>query len=242
MGDALGDGDRSRVGIDALSVDEGLRAFDAARATDASVLVPMRLHATSLQGDDVPALLRGLVRGPARRMAVARATLPEKLAGLADADRERALLDEVRGHVAAVLGYSESSAVSADRGFLDLGFDSLASVELRNRLGAASGLRLPATVTFDHPTPRAIAELLDERLGTTSTPAASGTADRELSQLETALAEADPDSAEHERIGAWLRSLTAAWAAKRGDAEDELTDASAQDLFDILDDELDISS
>jgi mycoketide-CoA synthase len=84
-------------------------------------------------------------------------TLQQRLAGVGDRERDRLLLELVRGHAAVVLGHPDGVAIAADRSFRDLAFDSVTAVELRNRLQAAAGMRLPATVVFDHPTPAALA-------------------------------------------------------------------------------------
>ncbi|MBI0320316.1 acyl carrier protein, partial [Streptomyces javensis] len=89
----------------------------------------------------------------------------DRLAGVAPQERERLLLELVRSHVATVLGHADPAGVDADRALKDLGFDSLTAIELRNQLGAATGLRLPTTLIFDYPTPSAIAGYLDGRLG-----------------------------------------------------------------------------
>nr|BFD95739.1 hypothetical protein KitaXyl93_70990 [Kitasatospora sp. Xyl93] len=156
-----------RAGVVPLATDHALSLFDAALATDRAALVPVRLDLSVMTGAPAaPAALKGLVsrktvRRPARHGAIA-----DRLRSLPEAERLRAALDLVTADTAAVLGHREPEAGWDRQPFKDLGFDSLTSVELRNRLNTATGLRLPATVTFDHPTPRQLAEhLLSELLG-----------------------------------------------------------------------------
>ncbi|MEG3632072.1 SDR family NAD(P)-dependent oxidoreductase, partial [Streptomyces poriticola] len=168
MTGGLSSGDRARMtraGVRPLAATEALAVLDAACRTGAGALAALRLDTAALTArTGTPhALLRDLVRrpaGPARDDAETQPALPERLAGLGEEQRRRAVLDVVRRNAAAVLGHARASAVDTARGFLDLGFDSLTAVELRNRLTEATGLRLSATAVFDHPTPAALARHL----------------------------------------------------------------------------------
>jgi acyl carrier protein len=144
-------------------VADGLALFDA--GLGATTPVPVRLDLAALRGlATPPAVLRGLIRTPARRAAAGGdvGSPADRFGALAEPERRTALLDLVRGLVADVLGHADGGAVEIGKGFLDLGFDSLTAVELRNRLSTATGLRLPATTVFDYPTPVAIADRLYE--------------------------------------------------------------------------------
>ncbi|MFB7676210.1 SDR family NAD(P)-dependent oxidoreductase [Kitasatospora purpeofusca] len=157
----------ARAGLRPIPTERGTVLFDAAERVDAGFLaaVPLDLAAVRAQRE-VPPLLRGLVP-PARRTAgaaspaTAAPTLLPRLAALGEEERVAAVLELVRTEVAAVLG-SEPGAVPAGKAFNDLGLDSLSAVELRNRITAATGLRLPPTVTFDHPDPTELSTHLSE--------------------------------------------------------------------------------
>ncbi|WP_443093109.1 type I polyketide synthase [Embleya hyalina] len=153
-----------RLGIAEMPGAEALGLFDAACTIDKPVLIPARLDLTALRGraaDELPLLLRELVTTgrPTRTRASATAAvgslgLPARLAGLSEGEGEAAVLDWVRDQVAVVLGHPAGTAVDADQAFTHLGFDSLTSVELCNRLASSTGLRLASTLVFSYPTPR----------------------------------------------------------------------------------------
>ncbi|MFC0069206.1 type I polyketide synthase [Umezawaea endophytica] len=152
----------ARGGIVPFTVAEGLSLFDRAVAADLPVVAPLRLDTAAVAAQDVPALLRGIVPATRRTATAAgqdSAGLADRLRPLTPERRRRAVLDLVRVQVGTVLG-APGTAVPAGKGLLDLGFDSLTAVELRNRLASATGLRLPATLLFDHPTAGAIADHL----------------------------------------------------------------------------------
>ena len=168
---------RASGGAAELSADEGLTLLDLALTRDEAVLVPVRLDVAGMRaqadrGAEIPALLRGLA-GPARLSTASAGhqgagadTLRRQLSALPAAERDRVLTDLVRTHAAAVLGHASAGAVEPRRAFTDLGLDSLTAVELRNRLSAATGLRLPATLVFDYPTAAVLAgHLVWELLG-----------------------------------------------------------------------------
>ncbi|MFJ5105402.1 type I polyketide synthase [Streptomyces sp. NPDC088554] len=256
MGDRLSDVDLSRMsrgGVTALTSTEGLALFDRALTLDRAVLVLAKLDLAELRrlapSGDLPALLRDLVPSSARpdaRTADARTpALAERLAALGGEERARALLDLVRNQAAAVLGHADSTAVQAGTSFRDIGADSLAAVQIRNRLNAATGLRLKATLVFDHPTPAAVARLLHDELAPEPTDAQPGVF-ADLDTLETALAAlADPDDAVRGRVTARLKSLLWKWTDTQGgddpsgsEVSDDTDPVSDDEMFDLIDKEL----
>ncbi|GAA3673857.1 type I polyketide synthase [Streptomyces iranensis] len=255
----LGEADLQRIaraGLNALTSEEGLALFDDALGTDETVLVPTHVDLAALRVQartgDVPALLRGLVRVPRRRVAAAETaqtgtgSLRDRLAGLSAADQYRALLDLVRVQVATVLGHGSPEAVEPDMAFKDMGFDSLTTVELRNRLNAETGLRLSAVLVFDHPTPTALVDHLREELlpdGGAGEPVVFA----ELDKLEPLLSNVMDDGETRTKVADRLRELLEKLgeAADGADATAEMAErigsSSNDELFAFIDNELGLS-
>jgi acyl carrier protein len=191
-----------RAGMTALSAEKGLALLDLAAGRDEALLVAARLDVAGGHGRRTAAAEAGGVDGPG--------ALRERLARLAGPERDRMLLDLVRAHVAAVLGHISAKTVEPGRAFKDLGFDSLTAVEFRNRLNAATGLQLPATLIFDYPTPDALAEYLwaeefqDE--------AATTHLLDEFDRLESLLSAVSPDEITRTKIITRLQSFLSKWS------------------------------
>ncbi|MEO3765809.1 type I polyketide synthase [Streptomyces sp. B5E4] len=177
----LGDAEIRRMarhGVAPLGTDHALALFDAATRTAAGgepphlVAARLGLRAFGDGGGAVPAVLRNLVRLPARRSAAAAAedTPAARWAGMAPAERERAALLLVREQAASVLGHDSAEPIEPGQTFKSLGFDSLTAVQLRNRLADVVGRRLPTTLAFDYPTPHALTAFLlgEDAAGTDS--------------------------------------------------------------------------
>ncbi len=174
------------------------------------------------------------------------------LAGLTASERSYAVEEFVRAQVAAVLRHDDPDSVASDQGFLQSGFSSLQAVDLRNRLNEATGLRLPATLTFDHPTPAAVADLIGGLLtgrtepgparGTDQGPESAVLARLDALEAELLAAELPHDGHDapgstptRERVAARLRHLLDRLAP---DDEDEFGEASLEELLDLADNEL----
>jgi pimaricinolide synthase PimS1 len=161
-----------RQGVLPLTPELGLELLDAALSRPDAALVPLHLDVAVMQrqldGADVPSLYRGLLRTNLKRASASSAdtnALRARLAALAgEGERLQALLELAQGDIAAVLALPGASSVPADVPLKELGLDSLMAVALRNRLSDRIGSKLPTTVAFDHPTARAMAQLLLEKL------------------------------------------------------------------------------
>ncbi|WP_438818897.1 SDR family NAD(P)-dependent oxidoreductase, partial [Streptomyces hilarionis] len=166
-----------RGGVLPLATEDGLALLDTVLLDttlpgEVSTLVPVKFDFAALteqaRAGHLPPMLRGLVRRPRRTAATAAAgtgsdtgdSLAHRLAALTHAAQQRLLVELVLGEVAVVLGHASAGDIGVGQAFSDLGFDSLTAVELRNRLGAVTGLRLPATLIFDYPSPGVLAEFL----------------------------------------------------------------------------------
>ncbi|WP_341720715.1 SDR family NAD(P)-dependent oxidoreductase [Micromonospora sp. FIMYZ51] len=228
----------TRAGAHPLPVARALGLLDAALTRPGldPVLYPVALDLSDLrERADLPGVLARLAGGtrPRRRAATAPVrSLADTLATLPAAEQDRMLLELVTGHAAAVLGHDGAAAVDPGRGFTEIGFDSLTAVEFRNRLGAACGLSLPATLTFDYPTPAAVAEHLRAGLVGDREPDLQAEWDRLAAALDDAASRGvDPGA-----IRTGLRALLDRWSDTAEAAS--LDDVTAGELFDILDAEL----
>ncbi|MFE2616399.1 type I polyketide synthase, partial [Micromonospora chalcea] len=217
------DGGEGQVVVADVRWDRFVPSFTALRPSRLFTDIP---EAQPAQAEEVP---KGEDRGAA-------SALRERLAAASGPERDRILLDLVRGTAAAVLGHATPSGIRPARGFLELGFDSLTAVELRNRLTAATGIGLPATLVFDHPTPNALAGHLRAELAPEQ-PALPIVA--EIERLDKLLGGLPGDQVDDAVVGR-LEDLLTRWrgrpaaTAPAPAAGEELESASRDELFDII--------
>ncbi|MFB4312438.1 type I polyketide synthase, partial [Actinomadura sp. GTD37] len=153
----------TRTGLTPMPADQALALFDAALASPEAMSVTAVLDRAVLRERAAAGMLQHVLRGlvgrtERRTVGDDDASWTRRITGLPEPEQRQSVLDLVRDSIAAVLAHDSTDAIASDRSFKELGFDSLTAVELRNRLGTATGLRLPATLIFDHPTPEALAE------------------------------------------------------------------------------------
>ncbi|MEV7892582.1 KR domain-containing protein, partial [Streptomyces sp. NPDC088357] len=256
---AVDEGRLRRLGVLVLDSDRALELMDRALGADGAVMVPAAFDRQALRDQAaqgaLPVVLHGLAGGDGTRVMARAATgsngdgpttvsLGERLAALGEADRDRALLNLVRTHTATVLGHSTPDTVDDKVTFKALGFDSLAAVELRNRLSRAAGSRLPATLIFDHPTPERLANYLRAEL--VAADPAEGALTEQLDRFEKAFARIPDDPGEREQVTVRLERLLRRWREAGdpngdGRAADKLQEASAEEVLDFVEKELGVS-
>ncbi len=246
--DEAGRGRLARAGMQALSAEDGVALFDLAREAGAGLLVPVVFDTAGLRAQArngmLPPILSLLVRAPARRAAAGTGALARRLAGAPEGERDAIALELVLEHVAAVLGHESPAAIDAGRPFKELGFDSLGSVELRNRLAQASGQRLPSTLIFDHPTPQAVAAYVRANVvGEAARPAI----DTEFDRLEALIAGLSAEGAGPKLVKSRLQALSLrvqrllevtepeAFAEDEEHVEEQIESSSDDELFDLID-------
>ncbi|WP_380280631.1 SDR family NAD(P)-dependent oxidoreductase [Kitasatospora purpeofusca] len=249
MADELSPADLARIarsGIAPLTAHQGLRLFDTALSTTHPALAPVHLDLTGLD-DNASPVLHHLAPPARRRRAVPRSgstggtgtggtTLAARLAGLGEAEQRRIVLDLVGQCVGTVLGHSGGTGLDLDRGFLDMGFDSLTAVELRNLLANTTGLRLGPTLVFDHPTPAALASYLLAQ----AVPDPADALLAELDRFEAAFAQKQSADEVRSGLSARLQALLAALNDTEAgdDVLDQIGSASDDEIFAFIDNEL----
>ncbi len=232
-----------RMGIEVLGEGIGTALFDAALSAGEPVVVGARFDRPTLAAQSRAGLLAEVLSGlvparPRRAGAAAGDGLARRLTAAAEEERDAVAVEFVREQAAAVLGYPTAAAIEPYAPFKSLGFDSLGGVELRNRLTEASGMRLPATLIFDHPTAAAVGKLLRQRWEET---AVTSAVDDQLTALRstfTTLRSAQDKQRLAARIRAMLDEATIEPEPAAAPTHTVVADASADELFALLDREL----
>ncbi|MFI2472345.1 type I polyketide synthase [Nocardia xishanensis] len=238
----------ARLGLAPLDRADGLRLFDESLTTAEPVPALLHLDTDQLRMEahtgPIPAVLRGFVRARGRSATASSGelSLGERLHGVAEAKRRGVVLDLVREHVAAVLGYGSADDIGPDRGFSELGFDSLGGVDFRNRLSRATGLSLPSTLVFDYPTAGDVADYLLAQTAVTAPAQPTSAVADDIARLEALLERIIADGSDIDETVAGLRGVnerlrTYLTGMSSDGAYDDLEFHSDNELFDLIDEE-----
>nr|WP_245721647.1 acyl carrier protein [Nocardia crassostreae] len=235
------------MGLAPLDRAEGLRLFDESLAGADSAIAALHLDTDKLRleahSGPVPAVLRGFVRARGRSAAAsAEPTLGERLHGVAEAKRRGVVLDLVREHVAAVLGHGSLDDIGPERGFDELGFDSLGGVEFRNRLSKVTGLSLPSTLVFDYPNAGEVADYLLVQAVVAAPAAPEPAAPGDIARLKALLERIIATGGDNDETVAGLRGVNERLRAYLGgtwsdSGYDDLEFQSDSELLDLIDEE-----
>ncbi len=240
-----------RMGATPISAERGMELFDASHATPHSLLLPLPLDTQPLRAAAaagmLPPILSNLLRKPRQRTGstTSHGSLARRVAAVPADEREQVVLDAVRSQIAAVLGHASPETIDPQLAFKDLGFDSLTAVELRNRLNIVTGLRLPATLIFDHPSPTTLTKHIlvavdrDKHTGVSSF-------DAELDRLEQTLPSiVAQEGIELTRVTSRLQALLAQLSDTGRSVDgvavaEKIQTASDDEIFGFIDGELGI--
>ncbi|MFI5003519.1 MAG: SDR family NAD(P)-dependent oxidoreductase [Solirubrobacterales bacterium] len=235
------------MGLRALTAEEGLQLLDLACEGADPLMVALRLDFTALREQAhegfLPPLLRDLVQASVRRVSGrSGGVLAARFAGAPADEHEAVALAFVREQIAAVLGHSSPESIDVEQTFKELGFDSLGAVYLRNRLNATTGLRLPATLVFNYPTPAALAAHLRDQVGSEGS---GESVEESVRQLGEALLARSLDHEQRAQIALRLRTMAdELQCEEREHGEDgehgvveRIEAASATELFEMYESE-----
>ncbi|WP_280309506.1 SDR family NAD(P)-dependent oxidoreductase [Nocardia abscessus] len=232
----------SRLGLTPMTDSQALTAFDAAISGSPAHVIGATFNLSTLRAQaadgEIGSLLRGLIADPVNSTRASNPRCPvgslkDRLATMSDAERQETLIDTVKSAAAACLGFSSGDSIDTDRAFRDVGFDSLAAVELRNRLNSVADLALPATLTFDYPTPALLAAQLGTLLSIPHSPTPDRTDalfDRLTSVVAELLTVSDGSPDVRTRIHTVLSVLAPDVAAR----QDQFDDMSDDELFSYM--------
>ncbi|MEU0538450.1 type I polyketide synthase [Nocardia sp. NPDC005978] len=240
----LGDQDAARMarsGFLPMTTEQGLAMFDAAIESGHPLVVPARIDTAALAESGAVPAIAGLIARSRRRASnedsTQQSTLSALLQGRSDTEQDRITLEFVRDQAAVVLGHDTSHMIPPEEPFKSLGFDSLSAVEFRNRLQTATGLKIPATIVFDRPTPRALATHLRTQISAPTSENDNHTAElmELLSRIEERFATAELEESDRGTVLRRIRDIERRFNDGLPDQVADLDEVDDASLFSLID-------